>query len=426
MKKIMLVFLVLVMMTGTFSFAFASDNEYNIIKSSIIYNLDNDSKNLKNDILDNNKNITEVTIEDINLTNTELQVNGFSKSVGKNFEINGKAKSIENNYNVIPFEATDDSGNFEVVYISAEKDIANSSLYHKGFYKNNRHLDRVLKIYLKEKNTDNLLITEVFNPNSKWLNKVFNNRETLEVNNQLQFWYVKLFNPEKSVQESDQDLFANNDTDSNKTTHRYKYNHLGGEIYHNIEVSRLIQWPSELNGQADFYTELRVLDEETYSYDFPNDNNDESCFELDDVRIDIAVDEGDALKEFELDGLVHNNFDVDVDFGFNTSVSLWGPVSIDLSYSETDKSYDLNDKVTHLPNGIDGYYRQQGVILESGKKLTNPGHYFSCRWNINNYTDEIRDNQEFKVKFSYYLYNELDYTDSDDKTLTETKYYTSN
>jgi len=424
MKKVIKVLVVMCLIASMFPMTFAGKQQSDLVKSVLIKDLTRDSQSLKNEGIDGQKNVEKKVKVVTQMDGDKINITGYVPSLKKEFNITGEPRSIAGNGTVIPFEAHESTGNFEVVYIAYEKNAQDSALYH-NVSKNKIKAETVLKAYIKDLSNNHMLMVEVFNPSVLDESNLFSRLDTFEENTNLQFWYAKMF---KGILEDVQEpmLRSFNATDANSGTYRYTFNHLGGNFYHNMTLSRYIQNPTVMTSQADFYTRLEVVKEWTYSYDFPNEDNNESCFQLDDVRIDITIDEGDALSAFEIDGEVHNSWDVDVSLGVDTSVGLWGPLSIDLEYTKSDNSYDLNSAVTHLANGVNGhYYREQGMILESGKKLNDAGHYFSVKWSVSKFASTPMYGQDFKVKFGYFLWNDMDYTKSSYRTFTETKKYDS-
>jgi len=422
MKKIITTILIMCLLCSSVFAAPIEKKDRIFLYSAYISDVGKDSRNLKNNDLDNGKfqikskniifeiqNDGSITL-DGQLNNLDLNLTAFPKGIV--------------NENVYVLSGEDKASNFEILYVSYEKNIQNSLMYFRDVYEKNQYND-IIKIYTRPYGSQDIAIIEVFNTNLDLFEKVQMNRtvgsEDVSIE---QFWYGKIFEPKVNEEVN---IGLRNSTDYNYGTYTYEYNHMGADIKQVFKISRYVENPSTVDSNDAFTTSLKVVDEYTECLWYPNENSDNTHMMIDEVRIDIAIDEGDACSEYYIDGTVKRGGSLDVDFGWNTSIPLGSVASIDFNYNKTINNLDLNNTHEILNNGSDGYYRELGTRLEDGNKLDAEGHYFTTKWLLTNYDHQTKSGQKFKVKFRYHMVNLLDYTHwiNGDKSYTETKSYTS-
>lgn len=106
---------------------------------------------------------------------------------------------------------------------------------------------------------------------------------------------------------------------------------------------------------------------------------------------------------------------------FDTSISIYGPVSLGLTYTKSDpnakKSLDFFD--------LSGMPRAALSSLESDKRLEAKGQKYSTWWRIAK-QDSTRRTNSFQVRFYYDISSLYDYTWGGPKTFTKSYSYVSN
>ena len=397
-----------------------AEADHILIQAAYIPNVGSISANLKNNILDNERYKIEINnFAFKQLPNRSFFFSGEIK--GENFNITSIPYTTPANHNVQVFSAKDSLGNYDIIYSALEREISKSARYFTDI--NLSPYEYMLKLYLRPTQSTDFIVIEIFSDNVLW-NSYFSTPISGAANAPSKialFWYAKVFDPSISYKEAPPTRSYS--TDYNTGTYTYQYNHLGLIYTQAFTIYRYISTPSSIYGSGDFDTKLEVASESTTCPDAPNENINETNIYIDNVRIDIAVDEGDACAGYEIDGDVATSGYIDVDFQWN-GLSLFDIATITASY-ERSTTVDINAANDHLTNGPQEYHREVGMDLQDGVKLEDFGHYFSLRWTIRDYSG-AKANQAFNVKFTYTMHNLLNYshaTTNGTKYYTDTKYY---
>lgn len=419
MKKIVSLIVILCMLCTSVYASPLSLSKQGDIHIAYINNVGSDSNRLNNNIIDKGSN--EITSKDANITiNKDNSFTVQGSINGKDFQVMASPKGSVNS-NVYILNGEDIKGNNDILYVSYERNIQDSLMYFRDIYEKMSY-NNMVKLYMQPKGSDDIVIIEIFDPNLSLFNMRSLNKSSEDLSLD-QFWYGKVFEPV----EKEEMYTLRNSTDYNYGSYIYEYNHLGADIKQVFKIMRYVESPSQVTANSAFTTILEVVDEYTECLWFPNENSNNTHMMINEAGIDIAVDDGDACSEYYIDGLVKSGGSFDVDFQWNTGVSLGSVASINLNYNRVIHNLDLNSTHEILANGSDGYYRELGTKLEDGNKLDSEGHSFKTKWLLTNYDHQTKYGQQFKVKFRYHMVNLLDYTHwiNGDKTYTETKTYTS-
>lgn len=425
MKRIVSLILAVGVLFNIYTFESLAKEEDNTVEvqCAYIHDVGTNSSKLQTNVVDEGVYKQEIQDFSLNFANDGL-VNVSGGIDNQYFDFQLVAYDSPVNKNVQIFSGTDQEKKFELLYASIEKEIENSAIYFVDMKTNDKKYSNVFKLYLRPSGSEDFIAVEIFfkkNVGKQYFKEFDPNTVSDEIKKE-QFWYAKVFTPETSMT-SDLGIRTIS-SDSNTITYVSRFDHLGLQFNQHFQIQRYISYPNSFRNEGTFTTSLGVTDEYTECTTNPNENSDDSYIQINAARMDIAVDEGDAVSKYEIDGSVHYPARADVTFGWNTGVSLWGAASIDLSYSQDDDNHDLNESVQILTNGSNGYHRQLGVELDSRALLDQVGHNFTTEWTVANYSGS-KTHQGFKVQFSYHMLNTMEYTDwiTDNWTFSETKYY---
>ncbi len=414
MKKVASVLLVVCLLAAMIPTAFAQPRDKEVILTAYVENLSADSASLKTQTLDGNRYAARSQNVRLSYRDGVLNAQGKIKGLNKKFDIQASAKNTAS-AGLVAFEGSDRHKNFEVIHMAYSQRIADTALYHDGMKRVSPEAS-VLKLYLKAPGENALAVVEIFNPAALDRSDLMREKRALPMDENAAFWYSKVFAAEAEELPS-----LARTKDNNDGTYRYTFEHLGGKVYHNMTLRREVTVPQNLYGQADFGTVLEVVKEWSTSTDFPDQNTNNSCFSVSDVKIEIGTGAYDYIESYQITGTVHTSWSVDVSLDFDTSIPIYGPVSLGLNYTKSDPSAKISNDFFDLS----GMPRAALSSLESNKRLESEGHKYSTWWRISKQDSTTRTN-DFKVRFYYDLSNIYDYTWGGPRTLTKTYSYTSN
>ena len=147
------------------------------------------------------------------------------------------------------------------------------------------------------------MIFEIFNPSFLDNENLFYNLKNFEIDDNLRFWYAAAFD---AVESSDDITDPRFSATNNPYTHRYKFNHQGIELTHFMKVHHYLDLPSAVgsSSEGNFIAKISIVDEGVLCPSAPNEETNQSCFQLDNVRIDAAIDKGDAFRKIKINGNV--------------------------------------------------------------------------------------------------------------------------
>lgn len=414
MKKVKSLIAMVFLLSMFFQMTSAQTLDEKNVYASTIDQLTSDSKSLKKQSIDDDKYLDDIAQMNITYEEGQLYIRGTVASSGKRFAIQGEAQNSGSN-DMILFNGVDKNQNFEVVHMAYSNLVKNTSLYHDTLKRTMPNAS-VLKIYLKEPNKNALTMIEVINPSELRGSNIMAERSTFSKNEEAGFWYAKLFVPEVSDARN-----TVSGKDYNDGTYSYVFEHLGGKVYHYMTLRREVTVPSYLNGQSDFGTVLEVVRKWSTSSDFADQNTEGSCLSVRDVKIEVATGSYDYIESYQITGTVHTTWSVDVSLDFDTSISIYGPVSLGLSYTKSDP----NAKISLDFFDLSGMPRAALSSLESDKRLEAKGHKYSTWWRIAK-QDSTRRTNSFQVRFYYDISSLYDYTWGGPKTFTKSYSYVSN
>lgn len=425
MKRVVAIIVTLCVFMSLSVVAIANGPE--TVKAARIENVGTTSSNLKTNVLDNGQN--EVSVEGFSYeltTEGTLQFTGIVNECPFNVVASPYEKPANENVHI--FDGTDIYENYQVLYVAVEKEIYDSLKYFNDM--DDSAYTYLIKLYMRTIGTTDIVVVEVFTNSDSFYNLMnpvtpagYSLTETdsePDEGNINQFWYTTIFQPIETYDPGISPLSV--DTAANAGTYTYSYDHMGAQVNHELVLWRYVSWPNYIYNNGDFRTSFEIASARTWVPGYPNESADRTCIYIEDVKIDIAVDEGDAISAFMLDGDVTKSGGVSVNLSYN-EVSLWGPLSLAVTYKSNDNEYDLNTPYETVNNDEvnDDFKRQWCAELESGCLLKHPDQYFTVDWEITNYSG-AKTNQAFKVRFTYEMINSLDYA----HTFTNgVKYYTT-
>ena len=392
------------------------------VRAAYIPNVGFESSNLKTNDLDAGMNEIELSDFTHNYNNNEFV---FTGTINDNpFSVSAKPYSSPANENVQVYNGTDSLGNYDILYVALEQNITGSVMY---FTDGRGQHDYIIKLYMRTIGSDDIIIVETFSNSSAYARPMAyatmaadNDENSEGVINQ--FWYAKVFKPVESYQEGNAPRYMQDRANAGDYT--YSYNHLGATYNQVFTLWRHINWPDSFRNQEAFTTTLKVANEYTNVPGYPNENSNQTNMRVDSVKIEVAIDEGNAIQTMKFTGLTHKVGTPKVELKLNTGLKLYGRLSIATSYESSDNSYALDKTSKIYTNTTAAALRQAESALESGVRLEDTNHYFATQWNIQNLSG-AKTGQTFQVKFTYEMRNLMDYTHwvNGTKTFTDSVTY---
>ena len=412
MRKTTSLVLVIVLLLSLSAQALASDVTHagDNVQVARIQGVGADSSKLKTNSIDNGANIDPSA--DVSYSISENGAFIFSGDVNNiPFSVHATPYATPANKNVQVFNGVDQLDHYQVLYVAVEKEIADSVKYFDTV--NCSSYSYMVKLYMRTNHTDDIVIVEIFT-NYDYYSIATRQTATVASENTYdedegkvnQFWYAKVFTPVETCETGT--TSRQQEPEENEATYTYVFNHLGATYYQYFTLWRYVRYPESFENSGQFQTTLKVQEAYTEVPGYPNENSDTTFMRIDSAQIDIVLDEGYAVDIISFDGLTHRNRNASVSLKFDDTIPLWGPLSLQFNYDNSDDFYDLNTTEQHLTNGGDIWYRQVGAELESGHRLEEEGHYFSATWDVGNYVG-AKTNQEFQVCFSYTMTNTMAY-----------------
>lgn len=403
MKKGTCILLIVCLLLNLFTIgasAYTVQNNVNgDVYSAYISDVGSDSSKLKTDSLDNGENRT--TIENFKFykhSNGDFEISGAVNDMP--FNVVGTPFDSPANKMVQVFDASDLSGNFDVLYLNIEKELQDSALYFDSV-----DLDSYLnlvKLYLRPINSSDFVVIEFFllsNIASDYLSRPISS-DTSDPGRVNQLWYTKVFEPAE-VYESEvpQPNYIKDWSLTSEYVHTFE--HLGHEWKQEFEMTLYVAYPTSFSNEENFKTAIEVLREEMECLDAPNESSDSSNIYMDDIRIDIAVDTGSFCSGYTVTGYCETAPKASVTVELN-SIPLWKIASISVDYEERTRG-SLNSCSESFID-TNKTPRELGVSLDSDKSFSDDGDYLHVAWPIENRGGAGSD-KEFKVRFTYRMNN---------------------
>ncbi|GMQ64896.1 hypothetical protein [Vallitalea maricola] len=373
MRKIVLLLVSTLTLLGTMNVNASSD-----INSSESYSMDIESFQ-KGDL-------DKFESKDVNVKSIKAQEDSLEISFSiedDDIIISALPKCINYRGDILYFESKIISDKFDVLCVSIEENLQDTFTVSK----NNTSLntDAFIKVILKDRTADKLLITEINDIKNLKINKF----EVKEENNDLQYWYTKIVTPIVSELEDDErstySLMSNGMIiDYGSYLHIYSYYVMGNKINHYMKVYRALHYPAYISEDSigtEFYTEIKIAEKKTISTDLPSYNNPtDSCLSIFTPSFKVAINGGGAyISAHWSNGKVHQaaQFDCSILWSYVPYVN--DIAKILNSYSnnttvEKETTYDIFDQLGS------GYVKEaQSRITEH---LLDTSHCYISKWDL--------------------------------------------
>ena len=443
-KKIISILLALTLLISNLTIVSADSFDGDIVQiiSNTFNNLDPEGYNLTKENVEESK----TSLYSVDIENYFVNITGsieFSVGNKKPFNLNGQLKSSESTENLLVGSLNDKNDNFEVVYFGISAKPSEMALLNKEIKQNIKSTDSILSIYLREKNTRNLTVVEVVQPEFINVKELFKDKSKLEKCEFIdQFWYAKILKPIK-IEENDIDVSdtlntsngIGSDSISNNiqspvvalaqasdTTYTYTYNVAGASVVESFKVRHYVDGPIDMYSQGSFVAKLNVIEEKTTCAAIPSMNSNDSNFSIgvyNDTKIDAYTSPGDYFQQVMWDGTYYKPGSVDIDVSWGYSLPTVG-IGFAASYSWGQTFTNHTLKV--FDNSGTTKVRQAGIVWsKSGHRLIAVGHTFDQSFTINKFSNP--GTKYFNSKFTYDISNALDYGYGGIKTKTVTMSY---
>lgn len=454
MKKFLpMLFSIILIFTNV---SFASDNHNMNTKYHQEYhaktfeNLDIQGKNITDKLEDN----TKLIFDSFKIELSEVDLSGYvelNKIKNKPFNIKGVLKKSKENNNVIVAEVKDTFNNYEVIHLGIDKNAKDNIIIdRRKFNKNNSSNKVVFKLYLLEKGTRNFITLEIINPKFLKSDELFTKFNELDTIDHIdEYWYAKIIQPiseegfevrsglrpisgdiadNYKIKENIEPVEMNSIYTTSSTgqmvahqsdyCYRFTYEVGGGLIYEDFVVRRLVYGPDIMPTQGFYYSMIKVLDEETWSATVPGVNSTDTNTRLGYIsptRIDGGTAEYLSISRISWDQNMYDDWSVNMKVGWflGTSLGVFG-VSGTIQYDNTDYISNGNSKLID-PLG-DKKGKAAGTEWQAGHYLADVGNTFETTFDLGKWDGQSGDKTQLETKFTYDIFNGLDYTWGGQKT----------
>ncbi|KEO83316.1 hypothetical protein [Tumebacillus flagellatus] len=359
------------------TFASATKNEHTI-KTSTYYNVDEQGTNM---VKGNSQN-SKVTFQEVTVSQSSTNIIGSVE--GKTrlpFQLTGTLTQAEDGKNMIVGHLKDEGGNFEVLHFSLDRSNSKDLMFDKNVSKKD---ETVLRLYLLEKNTRNVTVVELVNPDFLSVDDAFKNLSNFPLTDHSdEFWYGKLLKPVKT-ESVDLSNTGPQIYKSDKVMKDYvnSYNVAGSYIYEHFIVNHNISAPGSIGSDGQTFTaQMYVYDEYTLNSSGSKISSDTytKIGAYSSSKLDTYLDLGDAYLNMFWDG------------GYSTSGSFDAILRWDMALPKTPLGFTVtyaggqtvpNKSMKTFDNSGSYKYRQAGVEWDKGKYLQSVGQNFSASFTV--------------------------------------------
>lgn len=394
------------------------------VKVAYVENLNSDGSNVGNDQTNESYELPEGEYNiSFSLDFSTLSLNGNIKE--RSFEVTGAIVTTNENRNLLLYEASDSSGNYDVAYLSVDRKLDETALFFAEFYATNPQYVGAIKLYLQPVGTNSLVLIEIFFE-TDFVATLLNSQSILydsDKANEIQCWFVRYYGP----------IIDENDTDEAQILPMY---HIGAdpldlsETYYLNGVRITIHFVVDLYytfsdlGQGGATTAelcFRVT-ESRISSDVPSNNSStQSYLQLRDLNIKVSAmpyiifTSQDPYRD-----KVQNTFGT-ISTGFSVYIGIAsGVFSASGSLSLTKSDLEMKSSAVSLPHGDEkGVKGTECGQLPSSYYLNKTDSYYGFRLTYR-HMGNTSFTSYMNIEFEYSVYNQYNYTDSYSKTVYKT------
>lgn len=401
------------------AFASASDNSLDIgsVNVACIEYISKDGSNIGTDET-NPQYVLPESRYDISflLDTSKLFVSGSID--GTPFSATGTLITTNENKNVLLYESSDSYENYDVAFMSVERELDESAIFFQDFYLNHPQSINVIKLYMQPNGMESLILIEIFI--EKDFVSSLQNKQLIEYNskqaNQMQSWFTQYYAPIETPTSAPNSVISPLKKDYSET-----YPLFDSEVTFVFVLELYYRTPNIVSGgegSGSYY--ISVKESRTDSPSPSLESSTQSQIHVQDIN--ITVQSSPYLAFISLlpvrKSINDYNWDIGVDFSVSLSFGV-GALSISASPSFTNKEKasdgdlilfdDYNDTV----NGV--------RIVECGqlpknKYLVDEGDQYGMHLEYMDAKDTGAYNGTIKVKFEYYINNGYEPQDSLEET----------
>lgn len=357
------------------------------------------------------------------------------------FNVVGTYSAMNENGNAITFSGNDTSGNFEVAFLSIERDIINSSMYFKSFSNSNAKYQSIVKLYMfpagfsdteiskasQFKPAKDMAIVELFST-SDYISKGYSAKKVVSSDAQKYAddltWIAKYFDP---VMRSNEVITPKGATNYRLKDHSETYNIFGGWVTFVMKLKCYYDITDVRKGStADSYVQF-IVDASRTDAQYANDRSTtQSVISIRSGNIVFGTIKNTGLTKqtpgyslrkttnpFNVSGNVMLRFSVGVG-----ALSAYGSVSFNPFTSYTSTASSSSTLFTNDPNNNRYHKNTETSEIPSGHSLLRVGDYYGIAVTIKDYGYELVTGTA-SIKYTWFVHNLHDYYDSysDDYTV---------
>ena len=398
-------------MMMTPAFAAFSPAPQPVVKCAYVPNVLPNGSNLLNETLDNNQ-FTNDAYADVNVTFNSNSVQLAGAAGGQPFSINAQYAAVNENGNVYIYQGEDSQNNFDVLYIAAEKEISKSLLYFNAYSRQN-NFGTVLKLYLREKDTSNFVIIEIFGVAFPNIIAPFSaSNGTSDEACLAQSWYGKVFEPAGTLRS---EISTRAESTALLALEQYSYNSFGITIRHNLQYEYGWNISDVARNQiGNARMTLKITAKSISAPGYPNEESStSSTLSLKNITLALATNSNVGLnvqRVGDSDDNVWRSGGITTSFSMGISVGKKGfSVSPSLSFTPY---FSGNYQRNELTIDFDNY---NGILTRNGETSLNSPYSLNAIGNKLGVTYQTQDyggvatSGNMLLEWRFFVSNAMDY-----------------
>ncbi len=319
------------------------------------------------------------------LESSQLSVFGDVKGIS--FSVSGDLITTSENRCILLYDGMDQSANYNVAYMSLERELDKTSLFFSLFHKNHPEYINVIKVYMQLDGTNSLLLIEIYLKEDIGAS-LLNSQSVVyssEAANKLQNWFVNYYSP---ISNSDSGISTLNAHRKDPITVTATYSMLDTQVTFVFTFQLCYDFDDiVINGgsQANIY--FNILESHTECEVEGYASSTQDHFKLRDLSVSLytapylMLDAQAPLRQYVRDERFFSRFDTNFSVSFTftyRSFSLGvnfteqktmtgnSDVWVGLGTEQVDSSVPCETSSGNLPNGYTLYDKgaQYGIVVK--------------------------------------------------------------
>lgn len=179
------------------TYAFSDDSlSDGFVNVAYIKSIDNTGSNIGTDV-SNPTAIQEKGNYTVSFKLESSRISFFGIYSDIPFSVSGNLITTNENGNLLLYDASDSTNNYTVAYVSVDRKLDETALFFVNIRDDNPTFVNVVKLYMQPKNTNSLILIEIFLNHDYVSNFLASNEVSYnsEAANRIQSWFVKYYGP---------------------------------------------------------------------------------------------------------------------------------------------------------------------------------------------------------------------------------------